>query len=186
MMPEAERRNITLIDADILAKLGLDPNEVESAFLQEARSKGEECYRDHRWGTMNAHGVTVTIEHTLFQPKAMGRTDLPSHLVEEWKRRRTWGHFLPEEVPVMSHRINAFLVGYGEAALDNADWKTAVEALDLVLEGGISASEEHMKKLGTLADSLKQKGQFMEAVYMMARIQEKVDIRQQPTSSSVN
>lgn len=169
------------IDPQILSSLGLTPEDVQNynrqkledeEALSELKEQGAKLYSDIQRGFKS---VDANIRGLLFS--VMNASPKQAHLtpviffdtLEKAKLQRETN---PEYYKKIEKDLHALIEGYGQAALDNNDWQSAVNAFDLVTDGGILSNQNAMTKLGELFPEDKTA-----RVDIAQAIQERVNLR---------
>jgi hypothetical protein len=163
---------ITQIDPDILQIVGLEASEIEAHFRQQARSSGVSLYRAwSQWDVVHKQEVPFRTEGFSLHFCALLKSDVPGNLMKEWRKQADL--FSDEQKTIITKRLHAFIDGFGNAALANSDWGTAIEACDITSEAGVLANQGFMEKLQNLAAYYRKDGKIQTLIDMARLLQSK-------------
>ncbi len=176
------------IDPQILENLGLTQDDVENYNEQQLKKereisamkqKGAEYYlgvrelhgSSLRTPAVNFGNFTIPIESKVLK----SIPDAVASGAEKGIR------IIPEQKGQVEAKMKAFCQGFGEEALQNQDYISAINALDISTEGGILQNEQGINQLRQVAQSDKTTG-----IKIAEAIQERLDLRKaaQPTENS--
>ena len=174
-MTQPER---TDIDPQILELIGLTPQDVAEVNTQRAITPPELETQDFldateyqgrifyaTWGRIPTLG-------DLFVPHQGSKLDeIPDRLVATLNSLSADEN--PKKLEELRRGLMRFLQGFGEGALEDfGDWKTAINALDISTEGGITQNQAAMETFKGLSRGDKALG-----VAIAVAIQQRLDVR---------
>ena len=188
-MPEGEQETAepqpVKISPEILTSLGLNQEDVdelikarieEQKVLNGLRITGTNTFTDYRVGP-NPPSIRIQINEEGYVSATAPKPDqLPDQLIDNWNKLKTDTQLPEIYEPIGEKRLKAFLLGFGNQALNDSDWRSALSALDLSTDGGIMQNRYALDKFREIAGGNKAVG-----VEIAQAIQERIDRRKQST-----
>ena len=198
--PEGQSPSATIqIDPEVQKRLKISDDDIqnynaekrkEEEFLREMQNNGREFFRN--WPgekKIQVREFIIPIHTPLVY-------DAPEETITFLQQNR---ESIPEdERQIVEKGLKSFIAGMGNEALDTfflnkgsftsphsrrLYWKTAINAFDIVTEGGIGADESIQTKLGGVIDSPKERVEMAE--YIMEKINRRKESTQQVPNSHI-
>jgi len=173
----------TRIDPEVLSSLGISQEDVNQLnrekrefelYLQGLKGKGHEYYRQI------ARGLPInppTLDTNFSMPTSDNPASIPDMTVSAIEQNQ--GSLNPQSVRKIKAGMKIILEDFGQAALTNNDWQTAVNAYDVATENGIMHNPQVLSQLRTVSESDKAVG-----VEIAQAIQQRQNLRKpNPTFS---
>ena len=184
-MPEGEQETAepqpVKISPEILTSLGLNQEDVdelnkarieEQKVLNGLRITGTNTFTDYRVGP-NPPSIRIQINEKGYVSATAPKPDqLPDQLIDNWNKLKTDTQLPEIYEPIGEKRLKAFLLGFGNQALNDSDWRSALSALDLSTDGGIMQNRYALDKFREIAGGNKAVG-----VEIAQAIQERINRR---------
>ena len=201
--PEGQSPSATIqIDPEVQKRLKISDDDIqnynaekrkEEEFLLEMENEGRGYLRSYSAWPDNRE---IRVKEFVIRPLTPLVCDVPEEAMAFLQQNR---ESIPEdERQIVEKGLKSFIAGMGNEALDTfflnkgsftsphsrrLYWKTAINAFDIVTEGGIGADESIQTKLGGVIDSPKERVEMAE--YIMEKINRRKESTQQVPNSHI-
>ena len=169
------------INPEILTSLGLNQEDVdelnktrieEQRVLDGLRITGANIFKDFGVGP-NPPSIRIQVDEEVYVSASTPKPDqLPDQLMDNLTKLKADGHLPETHEPRGKKRLETFLIGFGQQALNDGAWRSALNALDISTDGGILQHRFAMDKFREIAEADKTVG-----VEIAQAIQERINRR---------
>lgn len=168
-----------VIDPEIINALNPNEAKIEVKFLGREKYKILAGHKPPLSGTFRYESFEIAFTDV------EDVDDIPDVIWNKWEELKVKHKRSSHETETLEGIVKNFIKGFGEQALEDNDWETAINASDVITKGGVLNDSQTMEKLSEVIFNLSDIFYSPSSV-IASHIQNRKDLRLEiPNSTSI-